>query len=115
VFTPRDKIDLQNHMKFNVKPVHGIPRIFEDSDDDDAIVDSLESGDSEYNLHYEYSDEESANDNEITNNEKNWYKEWDKYYKLDENKKVYIKNKGRVPGEFVHYTIEQFKKAEKKT
>jgi hypothetical protein len=64
-----DEIDLQNHMKFNIESIRGIPRIFEDSNVDDAYVDSLKSGDCEYNLDYKYSDEESANDNEITKNE----------------------------------------------
>jgi hypothetical protein len=78
-----DEIDLQNLMKFNIESVNGIPRLFEDSDADDTYVDSLESGDSEYDLHYEYNDEENTNNNEITNNELNWYKEWDKYYKWE--------------------------------
>jgi hypothetical protein len=56
-------------MKLNIEPVHGIPRIFEDSKADGAYMDSLESGDSEYYLDYKYSDEESGNDNKITNNE----------------------------------------------
>jgi hypothetical protein len=42
-----DEIDLQNHMKFNIEPFHGILRIFKDSDEDDVYIDSLESGDSE--------------------------------------------------------------------
>jgi hypothetical protein len=71
-FNMGDDIDLQNHLKFNVEPVHGQPRLFEDSDEDDAYVDSLESGESEHDLDYEYSDEESANDNTITQNELNW-------------------------------------------
>jgi hypothetical protein len=33
---------------------------------------------------------------------------------LDENKKEYIKNKGRVPQEFVHHTIKQINKGEKR-
>jgi hypothetical protein len=61
-------------MKFNIEPVHGIPRIFEDSDIDDAYMDSLESGDSEYDLDYKYNDGESDNDNEITQNELDLYK-----------------------------------------
>jgi hypothetical protein len=85
VFNFGDKIDLQNHMKFNIQPLHKIPRLFEDSNENDVYVDSLELGD--YDLHYEYSDEESANDNEITQNEKYWLTKLNKYYKLDENKK----------------------------
>jgi hypothetical protein len=61
-------------MKFNIELVGGRLRIFEDSDEDDGFVDSLVSGDSEYDLHYEYNDEESDNDNTIINNEVNWYK-----------------------------------------
>jgi hypothetical protein len=98
-------------MKFNIEPVGGRPRIFEDSDVDDAYVDSLEWRDSEYDLHYEYSDEESDNGNTITQNEIDWYTEWDKYYKLDENKKQY---KGRVPQKYVHYTIQQTNEDEKR-
>jgi hypothetical protein len=41
-FIPGDEIDLQNHMEFNIEPVHGIPRIFEDSDVDNAYMDSLD-------------------------------------------------------------------------
>jgi hypothetical protein len=33
---------------------------------------------------------------------------------LDENKKEYIRNKGRVPKEYVHYTSQQINKAEKR-
>jgi hypothetical protein len=101
-------------MKLNVESINGEPRIFEDSVVDDVYVDSLESGESEYDLDYEYSDEESANDNEITKNEVGWLTKWNKYWKLDENKKEYIKDKKRIPHEYVHYTIEQINKAKKR-
>jgi hypothetical protein len=78
--------------KINIEPGHEIPRIFEDSDEDDAYIDLLESGDSKYDLDYEYCDEENDNDNKITQKEIDWYTEWDKYYKREENKKEYLKN-----------------------
>jgi hypothetical protein len=77
-------------------------------------VDSLESGDSEYDLNYEYKDEESDNDNNITKNEEDWLKEWNKYWKWDENKKEYIKRNGRIPDAFVHHTIQQINKRKKR-
>jgi hypothetical protein len=64
-------------MEFNIEPVHGIPRIFEDSDVDNAYMDSLDWGDSEYDLDYKYNDEECDNDITITQNEIFWLKLWE--------------------------------------
>jgi hypothetical protein len=64
-----DVIDLPNYGKLNVKSLDGIPRTFEGSDEDDIYIDSSDSGDSEYDLDYKYNDEESDNDNTITEND----------------------------------------------
>jgi hypothetical protein len=77
------------------------------------LIDSLDSGDSEYDLDYKYNEEESDNDNIITQNEIDWYKGWNKYYKWDENKKEYTTNI-KMPQEFVSYSIEKIKKVEKR-
>jgi hypothetical protein len=61
-------------VKLNDEPQGGIPKIVEDSEEEDAHIDSLDSGDSEYDLDYKYNDEESDNDNTITQNEIDWYK-----------------------------------------
>jgi hypothetical protein len=64
-----DPIDIQNHIKLNIESINGKSRLFEDSDVDVVYVHSLESKKSEYDLNYEYNDEESDNDNTITENE----------------------------------------------
>jgi hypothetical protein len=81
---------------------------------DDVYVDWLESGESEYDLDYEYNDEESDNDNTITKNEEDWLTEWDKYYKWDKNKKEFIRDRKRIPGDLVHYNIQQINKVKKR-
>jgi hypothetical protein len=83
----RDDIETFNYTKLNVEPLDGIPRTVEDSEEEDAYIDSLDSGNSEYDLDYKYKDEESDNGNAITQNEIDWLPGWDKYYKWDENKK----------------------------
>jgi chromatin segregation and condensation protein Rec8/ScpA/Scc1 (kleisin family) len=98
-----DPIDIQDYMKLNIESVDGEKRLFEESDVDDDYVNSLESGESEYDLNYEYKDEKSANDNEITKHEEDWLTEWNKYWKWDEN-----------TNDFVHHTIQQINKAKKR-
>jgi hypothetical protein len=94
-----DEIDLQKHEKLNVEFLDDKLRIFEDNYKDDAYIDSLDSVDSEHDLDYKYNDEESDNDNTITQNEIDWHKGWDKNYKWDENKKEYTTNI-KIPQEF---------------
>jgi hypothetical protein len=77
-------------MKLNIESVNGEKRLFKESDVDDEYVYSLESGDSEYDLNYEYKDDgESDNDNKITKNEEDWLTKWNKYWKWDEIREEY--------------------------
>jgi hypothetical protein len=54
VFNLRGDIETFNYSKLNVESLDGIPRIFEDGDEDDAYIYSLDSGNSEYDLDYIY-------------------------------------------------------------
>jgi hypothetical protein len=87
-----DRIDIQDYMKLDVESVNGEKRLFEESGVDDEYVDSLESGEYEYD----------------------WLTEWNKYWKWDENKKEYIGSKGRISDAFVHHTIQQINEAKKR-
>jgi hypothetical protein len=58
-----------NFAKLKAEPLDGIPRTVEDSEEEDVYIDLLDSVDSEYDLDYKYNDEESDNENTITQNE----------------------------------------------
>jgi hypothetical protein len=64
-----DNIQTFNFAKLNVEYLDGIVRTVEDSEEEYSYIDPLDSGDSEYDLDYIYNDEESDNENTITQNE----------------------------------------------
>jgi hypothetical protein len=85
-----NKIQTFNYKKLvKVIAFEGTTRIVEGEDSEDSYTDSLEEGDSKRYLECAYSDEDGENENRIVENEIDWYKKRDKFYKLDENKKKF--------------------------
>jgi hypothetical protein len=91
-----DEIQTFNYKKLvKVKPYKGRKRIDEEGDEEHSYTDSLEEGDSEYNLKNVISDVDGDNENSITQKEKNWIDEWNNFYKWDDDKKEY-NSKGKI-------------------
>jgi hypothetical protein len=85
-----DEIETFKYAKLvKVKPYQGRKRIVEESDEEDCYSDSVEEGDSEYDLEYVFPDVDGDNENTIVKKEIDWYEGWNKYYKWDEDKKGY--------------------------
>jgi hypothetical protein len=57
-------------------------------------------------------DVDGNNENTITQKEKNWQDEWNKYYIWDEEKKEYNSRGKRVKNDFVGFSQEQIQRAE---
>jgi hypothetical protein len=89
-----------------VKPYQGRKRMFEESEGEDSYSDSLEEGDSEYNLEYVFCDVDGNNENTIDQKEIDWYDGWNKHYIWDEDKKEYNSKGKRVKNGFVGYSQE---------
>jgi hypothetical protein len=107
-----DEIETFNFKKLiKVKPYKGRKGIFEESEGED-YTDSIEEGDSEYNLENVISDVDGDNENSITQKEKCWFDEWNNYYTWDEDKKEYNSKGKRVKKDFVGYSQEQIQRAE---
>jgi hypothetical protein len=88
-FELSNEIETFNFKKLiKVKPYQGRKRIYEESEGED-YTDSVEEGDYEYDLKNVIPDVDSNDENKITQKEKNWLDEWNKYYVWDEEKKEY--------------------------
>jgi hypothetical protein len=97
VFELEDEIQTFNYIPLvKVKSFDGMLRTVEDDDAEDSYTDSLEEGDYERDLEYEYSDVEGENENTIVQKEINWRNEWDKIYKWDDNKKEFNSGRKRI-------------------
>jgi hypothetical protein len=66
----------------------------------------------EYDLEDMHNDEGGDNENSITQKEIDWYGGWDKYHKLDENKKEYATGGVKVPKQYASSSSEQIRRAE---
>jgi hypothetical protein len=112
-FELRGEIQTFNYKKLTkVKPYKGRKRIFEESEGEDSHTDSIEEGDSEYNLDYAISDVDGDNENSITQKEKDLHDEWNNYYTWDENKKEYNSKGKKVKKDFAGYNQDQIQRAE---
>jgi hypothetical protein len=74
--------------------------------------DSVEEGDSEYDLENVIPDVDGDNENKITKKEVDWFGEWHNYYKWDEEKKEFNSKGKRVKRDYVGFSQEQIQRAE---
>jgi hypothetical protein len=108
-----NEIETFNFKKLEkVKPYKGRKRTYEESEWEDSYTDSLEEGDSEYKLKNVISDVDGDNENTITQKEKDWLEEWNKYYIWDEEKKEHNSKGKRVKNDFLSFSQEQIQRAE---
>jgi hypothetical protein len=112
LFNLGDKIKTFKFEKLKkVKPYKGRKRIYEESEVED-YADSVEEGDSEYDLENVILDVDCDNENTINQKEKDWLDECNNNYKWDEDKKEFNSNGKRVKNDFVGFSQEQILRVE---